>query len=83
MVQIAKAVITKHTLCGCQHSGYTPGPVPCLIKMRSLKKCVSVLLAVRTHPQPRHPWPVDLEEAMRLILGERAAEGRQEEERAG
>lgn len=42
--------------------------------MRSLKECVSVLLAVGTHPQPRHPCPVDLEEAMRPILGERAAE---------
>lgn len=83
MVQIAKAAITKHTLCGCQHSSYTPGPVPCLSKMKSLKECVSVLLAVTTHPQPRHPWPVDLEEAMRLILGERATEGKQEEEQAG
>lgn len=43
--------------------------------MRSLKEYVSVLLAVRSHPQPMHPWPIDLEEAMRLILGERAAEG--------
>lgn len=81
MVQIAKAAMTKHTLCDCPHSGYTPGPVPCLIKMRSLKECVSVLLAIRTsYPQLRHPWPVDREEAMRLILGERAAERRQEKE---
>lgn len=81
MVQIAKGAITKHTLCGCQHSSYTPGPVPCLIKMRSLKECVSVLLAVRTsYRQLRHPWPIDREEAMRLILGETEAEGRQEEE---
>lgn len=59
--RLLKAAITKHIFCDCQHPCYTPGPASCLSKMRSPKEYVSVLLAVRTHPQPRHSGPTDLE----------------------
>lgn len=48
--------------------------------MRVPKECMSVPLAVRSHPQPRHSGFTDLEQAARMILRERAADGEQEGE---